>query len=213
MSEPIPNRTELMGIIKILQTGYPISDSMFDSIYPKNIQKMSANHWTPVEVAKRAAELLVTSPQTRVLDVGSGAGKFCLVAALTSTGLFVGIEQRNHLVELCNNLKTKYEVENALFFQGNMTDINWTEFDAFYLFNPFVENLYDADCRIDNNIAQTRELYERYVRTVQAKLHFASIGTRVVTFHGFGGEMPPGYICQLSEPMASDKIELWIKES
>ena len=44
-------------------------------------------HWTPVHVARRAAQFLVTGPETRVLDVGSGPGKFCLVGALATQGI------------------------------------------------------------------------------------------------------------------------------
>lgn len=209
----IPRRGELLDTIEKLKLSHRISDASFDSIYPEAIRRLSSTHWTPVDVARRATELLVTSSETRILDVGSGAGKFCLVGALTSGATFVGIEQRSYLVELCRKLAARYSIEQAQFARGNMIDIDWSNFNGFYLYNPFIENLYAAAVRIDNGLEQTRLLYEHYVRTVQRKLHRAAVGTRVVTYHGFGGDMPPGYICKLREPIASDRIEFWVKES
>ena len=58
-----------------------IEDEKFDQIYPARIRKLSPLQWTPVRVAAEAAKLLVTVPGTRVLDIGCGPGKFCLVGA------------------------------------------------------------------------------------------------------------------------------------
>src|SRR4051812_11609675 len=79
-----------------------VDDAYFDRIYPDWAQRMSRLHWTPVPVALRAAQLLTEnhSSGARVLDLGSGAGKFCLVGASTYGGDFFGIEQRSHLVNL-----------------------------------------------------------------------------------------------------------------
>ena len=208
----IPRREELRTNIEELRMKKPVSDARFDSIYPKLIQRLSSTHWTPVRVARRAAELLVRGEKTRILDVGSGAGKFCLVASLTTDAVVVGVEQRSYLVRLCQRLAKHYGIEQARFIQGNMMDMDWSSFDGFYLYNPFIENVYDAAIRIDNGLEQTRLLYERYVRIVQMNLHRARAGTRVVTYHGFGGQMPPGYVCKLREPMASDRLEFWEKE-
>ena len=71
-----------------------IEDEKFDQIYPARIRKLSALQWTPVRVAAEAAKLLATVPGTRVLDIGCGPGKFCLIAAALTDGHFTGIEQR-----------------------------------------------------------------------------------------------------------------------
>ena len=57
------------------------SDKIFNSLYPKPIQEVAEKHWTPLEVAKKAAAFLATSPDVKILDIGSGSGKFCLTAA------------------------------------------------------------------------------------------------------------------------------------
>ncbi|MBI3542695.1 MAG: hypothetical protein HY075_05405 [Deltaproteobacteria bacterium] len=58
-------------------------------------------------MARRAAELLTDGRAARVLDVGSGAGKFCLVGALSSKGRFVGIERQRRLVDLSRELAAR----------------------------------------------------------------------------------------------------------
>lgn len=208
----IPLRDELRETVQELRLQRQVSDARFDSIYPKQIQRLSSTHWTPVRVARRAAELLAKDRQARILDVGSGAGKFCLVASLTTDATVVGIEQRGYLVDLCRSLSDYYKIENARFVQGNMKDVNWFSFDGFYLYNPFIENLYDDSIKIDTDLEQSRLLYERYVRIVQSYLHMAPKGTRVATYHGFGGDMPPDYVCKLREPFDSDQLEFWEKE-
>jgi len=77
-----------------------ITDSDFDDVYPSPIRRVSASFWTPVSVAARAARLLVRDASTRVLDIGSGAGKFCIVGAAVTGASFTGIEHRGHLVEV-----------------------------------------------------------------------------------------------------------------
>ena len=70
------------------------SDADFDALCGSEIRKLSRIHWTPCKVATLAAELLVKSPDDRILDVGSGAGKFCILGALHTPARFVGVEKR-----------------------------------------------------------------------------------------------------------------------
>lgn len=51
-------------------------DTEFDWLYPKQFQLLSLKHFTLLPIAQKAAEFL-SLPNTRVLDIGSGAGKFC----------------------------------------------------------------------------------------------------------------------------------------
>ncbi len=207
-----PHIADPLDCIKKLRAKQRVSDKRFDQIYPDPIYRLSEMHWTPVRVARRAAELLVTHDGARILDVGSGAGKFCLVGALTTEGVFTGVEQRDYLVAMCRDLAIRHKIEDASFVHGNMMDMDWAHFDGFYLFNPFVENLYGDRFKIDQGVSNTWFFYEKYIRIVQRKLFRARKDTRVVTYHGFGGDMPPGYTLVRSEPIASDKLELWVKD-
>src|SRR5262245_28809992 len=88
-------------------------DRAFDEQLPPRLQIRADMHFTPVEVARLAARLLASSPGMTVLDVGAGAGKFCLVAALAVPDCeFVGVELRPHLVDLANALARNLGIHN-----------------------------------------------------------------------------------------------------
>ena len=84
-----------MKPLNLLEYIHALEDSRFDLVYPREIRELSDRHWTPVEVARKAAVFLVREPGTRVLDIGCGPGKFCIVGALATDGRFTGVEQRD----------------------------------------------------------------------------------------------------------------------
>src|SRR4029453_17335602 len=90
-----------------------IEDEKFAQIYPARIRKLSALQWTPVRVAAEAAKLLVTVPDTRVLDIGCGPGKFCLVGAALTDGHFTGIEQRVDLATAARKAAASLRADNV----------------------------------------------------------------------------------------------------
>src|ERR1700712_4697182 len=82
------------------------SDEEFHQLYTPEIQYLANRHWTPLNVAKRACAFLATESNARILDIGSGAGKFCLSGAFYHpNAFFSGIEQRQKLVETANHVK------------------------------------------------------------------------------------------------------------
>lgn len=168
--------------------------------------------FTPVDVAAYAARLLAPEAGMTVLDVGSGAGKFCITAALAvPTAEFVGIEWRPHLVDVANALARDLGATNARFIQGDALELDWSPFDSFYLFNPFGEHLYSKDWRLDNTLELDPENYNESVCGVRHKLARAAVGTRVVTYHGFGAPPPRGYSPSREDPIGCKRLELWIK--
>lgn len=193
-----------------LKKGAPLSDNAFDEIYPDSIRSLSRVHWTPIEVARRAAQLLVNFDGARVLDVGSGVGKFCLVGSLVSKGRFYGIEQRKHYVDLANSLVSRFKLSRTAFTHGNFKDLKWSEYDAVYLFNPFQENK-TPEQRLDDSVPLSRDLYREYVIAAFEKLESMRKGARVVTYHGFGGAFPESFERKLSEWCYRGPLELWIK--
>jgi hypothetical protein len=196
-----------------LRCGLPLDDQDFDRLYPPWAQDLSTIHWTPIETARRAAELLVVRSGMRVLDVGAGVGKFCLVGALCLPGVFYGIEQRFHFVKIAHQVGERLGLKNARFLHGNMLDVEWRGFDGYYLYNPFAENIAKSCEAIDTTVDRTPQLFIAYVRGVTERLRLARLGTRVVTYHGFGGDMPPGYHLELEEMSGTDRLELWVKRS
>lgn len=202
---------KVQNIFRALKCGAQPSDREFDEVFSRGTSLLSSAHWTPVEVAVCAVDMLVTSRGTRVLDVGCGPGKFCLIGAATREVIFTGVDLRNHLLKEGRHIARKASLSNIEFIHGNMMDLDWSNYDAFYLYNPFLENL----CRpamIDEAVSLKPEYFYRYVEAVQEKLMDLPMGTRVVTYHGFGGEMPYGYRMAANKEIGSDFLQCWIKE-
>jgi predicted RNA methylase len=186
---------EPRGCIEALRAGRPVVDEEFDALYPPAVRQLSERHFTPIAVAQRAARLLVTYPGARILDVGAGAGKFCLVGALVTRGSFTGIERNHVLVGTARQLALAHRVRGVHFIHGDVKEMRFDGYQGYYLFNPF------AAPRSGASIA-----------LVCARLAASPTGTRVVTYHGFGGILPATYRCAHREASGTDLLELWIKE-
>ena len=188
------------------------TDSAFDELVPAELRHLSQIHWTPIDVAIRAANLLSPSPHMRVLDVGSGVGKFCAVGALSSNGTWCGVEQHEDLVVAGHRLTRALGIANrTTFLHGDVLAIDWCEFDAFYLYNPFELPLFpDALTTQEHALA-----YKVQVARVQERLAALRGGTCVVTLHGFGGVMPATYELVYHErlPVVGLDLVLWIQRS
>jgi SAM-dependent methyltransferase len=198
--------------VKRLQAGDHVDDRDWDQLYPAWVRALSRKHWTPVAVAQRAAEWLVTDSKTRVLDVGSGAGKFCAVGALTSGAVFTGVEQRPHLVDTARQMVRSNCIKRCTFIQGNARDLDWNAYDAFYLFNPFAENLPGYPF-IDDAIERHPRRFRTYVAAITAILASSRAGTRLCTYYGLGADMPPGWRHIRQEKLHGGPLSLWRKES
>jgi SAM-dependent methyltransferase len=195
-----------------LRAGRGASDEEFDQVYSLHQRWISRRQWTPVAVARRAAQLLTEGNRRLVLDIGSGVGKFCIVGALTAEALFMGVEQRPHLVASARAAASRFGTERAIFFEGDFTVIDFAIFESFYLFNPFEEQLRAGVIPIDDTLDLSPRWFRRHVLCLFRKLRETRRGTRVLTYYGHGGLMPPGYRMVLSEAAGSDALVLWEKQ-
>jgi ubiquinone/menaquinone biosynthesis C-methylase UbiE len=193
------------------RVGMSTTDHAFDQLVPEDLRHLSQVHWTPVDVAIRAASLLAPGPHMRILDIGSGVGKLCAIGALSSAGTWCGIERYEALVAASRRLTRALGVgDRTHFVQGDALAIDWTEFDALYLYNPFELPVFsDADAdrqTIDFSITVAR---------VQDQLAALRGGTRVLTLHGFGGIMPSSFelLYQERVPVVGLDLVLWIQRS
>ena len=191
-----------------LKTDREVSDNEFDVIYSERIKDISAFHFTPVEVAKIAARFLVEKPGTTVLDVGSGAGKFCMIGAVCTNGYFTGVEQRENLHSLSERLSNFYRLSNLTFIHSNITKIGFKAFDAVYFFNAFHENIAQSD-PIDNSVKLDRRLYDVYSLYMKTQLETMPAGTRLATYFSYLDEVPDSYKIQSTH--FDDKLKLWKK--
>ncbi len=188
---------------------YFISDELFNSLYPEHISEVAARHWTPLEVAKKAASFLSTHEGAKVLDIGSGAGKFCLIAAHCHPEVqFTGVEQRSYLVDLCKELKGKLHLSNVNFINENIKETDLSVYDHFYFYNSFYENIPGTQ-KIDYQVEYAERLYDYYNQILYRKLNETPINTRLVTYHSLEKEIPPGFIVVNSDYF--DLLKYWQK--
>jgi SAM-dependent methyltransferase len=169
------------------------SDAQFHKLYPDTVLAQASMHWTPLFIARKAAEFLSAEKNSKVLDIGSGAGKFCLAAAVYQPdSFFYGVEQREALVRYAEDAAIIMRLQNVSFMHGNVTEIDFSNYDHFYFFNAFYENIND-EYKIDSGIAYSKDLYAAYNRYVYKQLDKKPAGTRLATFHSMEDEIPAGY--------------------
>lgn len=186
------------------------TDRAFDTLVPEDLRHLSEAHWTPTDVAIRIVKALSPGRDDRILDVGAGIGKLCSVAALCSPGHWVGIEQHEPLVIAARRLARELLVEdNTTFLLGDAFSLDWDEFDVLYFYNPFEHPLFP-----DETDAGSRALeFRARVARAESRLAALSRGTRVVTLHGFGGDMPTGFACLSRQHVGTLALELacWVR--
>ena len=185
------------------------TDTRFNDLYPVPIQLLALRHWTPLHITRRVAQYLAPADNSKVLDIGSGVGKFCLTAAhAMPSAVFFGVEQRKDLVMHAEAARTKLGLKNTHFIHANFTQLDFRQYDHFYFYNSFYENLVATD-KIDDSIAYSTELYNYYNRLMYKKLDAMPAGTRLVTFHSLEEEVPPAY--HFVEAQVEGLLKFWIK--
>ena len=207
-----PVDVDLVNCAARLRAGKKVSDKEFDSVYGERERAISFRHWTPVTVACRAARLLTEMGATRILDIGAGVGKFCIVGALTTEADYCGVERRGNLVETARSAAERFRAR-AKFVHANIVDFETDPFNGFYVYNPFQEQLAYDPLPIDETIEPSRDLYRSYVASTIAKLSRARAGSAVVTFNGLGGPMPPQYRRVSTENHFDAELVLWVKRA
>ncbi|MBS2026632.1 MAG: class I SAM-dependent methyltransferase [Deltaproteobacteria bacterium] len=182
-------------------------DWAFERLLPPSVQAKSEIYWTPVAVIRKAMEMLAPQPPRYVLDVGSGPGKFCILASLMLDAQFVGIERKRRLVTIAQHAAREVNASRTRFICGNALNHDWSGFDVIYFYNPFQELSWEDPSRAEDGY----ELYQRYALAAKRKLATLAVGTRVLLYHGLGCEMPDGYSYVKAHSFGLGHLELWIR--
>lgn len=185
------------------------TDLQTDALYPEPIQLLAGRHWTPLNITQMVVEFLATHPGVKVLDIGSGVGKFCLAGAYYKPyASFFGVEQRKRLVVHAETAKEVLGLQNVHFIHSNITQLDFKQYDHFYFFNSFYENLMIID-KIDDAVTHSPHLYSYYHHELYKKLEQMPAGTRIATFHCLEDKMPAGYL-QVDAKVGA-LLKFWMK--
>ncbi len=199
-------------IAQMLRLGKCPLDRDFDRFLSDPSRLVSNQHWTPLVVALRVAGWLDELGVRTVVDIGSGAGKFCVATALASQCSFVGIEHRPHFVAAARDLAQRFDVADRVhFLQGTLGQCALPEADAYYLYNPFGENRFLPEQRLGDDVELSDERHRRDVAFVQSFLEKARVGTYVIGYNGFGGRMPTAYAQIRVDREMPHMLRLWMK--
>lgn len=186
------------------------SEQSFCQLYPLSIQQLDKIHWSPLKVVYKSVQFLVNKKEAKILDIGSGAGKFCLAGAYYKpSAFFYGVEQRQYLTGHALCAKEKLGRMRVEFIHKNFTQLNLKEYDGFYFYNSFFESIPGTD-KIDDTIAYSPELYHYYSRYLYKQLDEMPAGTRIVTYCSWDDEIPPGY--RLIETDIDSLLKFWEKQ-
>lgn len=192
-----------------ISISYFRKDAAFDTLYPRHIRELSQMHWTSLDISLEASNFLA-APGARILDIGSGVGKFCIAAGVYHPeATFYGIEQREALFNYAESAKAQIGVPNVQFMHGNLTNLDYDLFDHFYFFNPFYENI-EPSIRIDYSVNTSFDLYNYYTLFIYEMLNKRPAGTRLVTFHAPEKQIPISY--RLVNNSYSRVLKMWIKQ-
>lgn len=190
-----------------------LSDEAFDALLEGPAQARSQQFWSPLSVARSAALMFRRHGVRRVLDVGSGAGKFCLAAAACQPSIeFLGVERRAHLVEVANQLVERLGLSNVRFVAGDALEHSWDGFDGFYFFNPFSENMAPAQEKLDQSVELSAERFFLDLRRSHSALRGVRKGAVVITYHGIGTPIPSSYQLAEAQLAGTDRLRAWVRK-
>jgi predicted RNA methylase len=186
------------------------NDDDFDQHLPEDLRMISTTYWTPLVVVARVAAWLDEFQVRNIVDIGSGAGKFCVAAALRSSATFVGIEHRPALVAAARDLAKAFGVERRVTFEvGTLTAVPAA--DAYYLYNPFGENQFGPSAHVDETVELSDRRFIRDVVSTEYLLARAKRGTYAIIYNGFGGRVPRTFRRVRVGAGLPRTLELWKK--
>ncbi len=189
-------------------------DFAFDRFLPRRLHEASRFFWSPLAVAVRGSGWLEECGVRSVVDIGSGVGKFCVAGALASRCHFIGLEHRPSCVATARELARRFGVSHRVcFLEGALGTRHVPESQAYYLYNPFAENLFGPGERLDDEVELHIDRFAQDVAATVELLRAAPLGTYVLTYNGFGAKLPDGYVQVRVAFDLPSVLRLWRKTS
>ncbi|WP_165780376.1 methyltransferase domain-containing protein [Leptospira levettii] len=190
-----------------------MTDEIWDSLLPVAYKAISPYQWTPIEITRFTWEYLKTESVSSVMDLGSGVGKFCLNLVHYANGSFpvYGVEDRKDLVELSLELKQKMGLTGVHFTHSDFL-VNFPfGHSHYYVFNPLYEMM-KGEHSIDFKKEKSAMVFIKNLQILKNHLNHCKKGTKVITYHGFGGTALPGYKKILKKEWEIGEWMVWEKE-
>lgn len=186
-----------------------LTEESFNSLLPDYLRRASRLYFTPIRVAQVAAQWLTEDGAKTVLDIGAGVGKFCVAGASLNSSFYFGIEYRKSVAQIANSMISTFQLPNSIVQHGNVVELDFRNFDAFYMYNPFFENLLSTR-RLNDEVELAGSLYGYYAGEVRDKLDRSKPGTRLVTFHGNNFDAPESF--KKVQEAEGGLLKLWIRQ-
>ena len=186
------------------------SDYHFNHLYPEAIREFADRNWTPLNVVKMAAKYLACSKKSKILDIGSGAGKFCIAAAwFQPQSLFFGVEQKLDMVKHAQKASNFLGIRNATFIHGDVTTTDFGIYDGFYFYNSFYEYA-QADDRLNaSQQAGAGAMYDYYHQYLMSQADKMPAGTKIASYYSLD-RMPAGFV--LEDSLFKGLLKFWLKD-
>lgn len=199
-------------LVQLVRSSKKIVDQEFDEILPPLYRFHSPNQWTSILVARTIAGWIQNLHGKKFIDIGCGVGKLCIVLRLLTDLKIFGIEQRPQLVKTANHIIETNRFQNISIIEKNLMDLNWQDYDIFYLFNPFQEHVsFSPALVIDHTINFHRDHYLTYTNKVYQELQRMPRNKIFITFHGYGGKIPNSWALKCSQFVEGGFLSLWVK--
>lgn len=196
-----------------MSVGDPMTDALWDSCLSQKFQILSAYQWTPISVIERTWKYLSLDRVTSLVDLGSGVGKFCIHLSLLSNHSIdiLGLEDREELVDVSESLKKHWDVSKVQFRKENFLKQFPEGHSHYYCFNPLYETMKGSHS-IDLQKQKSANQFLKDLQTLKQNLLLLKPKTKLITFHGFGGNSLTGFRIVLKEEIAGGEYLIWERE-
>lgn len=184
------------------------SDEDFDKYLPTKLKSLSSSQWTSISVLKEIAKNLDKYSIQEIYDLGSGVGKFCIISSLLAQTSVIGIEKRPDLLQISEELKRKFGAKNTKFILGDFLDLDFSNIGAVYCFNPLYETMSNKH-NIDATQKKSALLFIQNIIQLKTKFLEMKKGSKIITYHGFGGIMPKEFQKLERIQLELGDMEIW----
>lgn len=191
----------------------PSTDEAWADRYPPHLAAAAEFHFAPLEIAHAASDWLAEGARAAgkpIVDLGAGAGKFCLAAAARHSDVeWVGAEIRPALVAEARRLQAGFGLLNCRFAEADITSSDLTPYAGAFLFNPFYEQLDASADELGDGLPRGRDAYRRACAALRQNLALLGGRFRLATYYCHGPEVPTGW-GQVWVP-ALDRLAGWTR--